>query len=172
VPEAVAASDPVGLPRRLGAMIYDGLLLLAIWMVLGLVFVLVGEVTGRALIPLQFVVNLLAAWAFFAWFWTRTGQTLGMQAWNIQLRDEAGGPVNPKQATLRYLVALAQWLGILLGIYLAREHGALVTAAATALLLAGLGLSQAHPRRAMLHDWLSGTLLVRVTRRAGPHTGP
>nr|WP_296751029.1 RDD family protein [Thioalkalivibrio sp.] len=163
---------PVGLLRRLAAMIYDGLLLLAIWMVLGLVFVLVEEVTGYTLIPLQFVVNLLAAWFFFAWFWTRTGQTLGMQAWNIQLRDEAGGPANPKQATLRYLVALAQWLVVLLGIYLAREHGALVTAGATALLVVGLGLSQAHPRRAMLHDWLSGTELVRVTRQAGPQKGP
>ena len=163
---------PVGLLRRLAAMIYDGLLLLAIWMVLGLVFVLVGEVTGRALIPLQFVVNLLAAWASFAWFWTRTGQTLGMQAWNIQLRDEAGVRVSPKQATLRYLVALSQWLGILLGIYLARQHGPLVTAAATAVLLAGLGLSQAHARRAMLHDWLSGTVLVRVRGQAGPGTGP
>ena len=172
MPGTDSIPDPVGLPRRLGAMIYDGMLLLAIWMVLGLVFVLVGEATGHALIPLQFVVNLLAAWAFFAWFWTRTGQTLGMQAWNIQLRDEAGARVSPKQATLRYLVALAQWLGVLLGIYLARQHGALVTAAATALLLAGLGVSQAHPRRAMLHDWLSGTVLVRVTRQAGLRTGP
>ena len=172
MPGNVSTSDPVGLPRRLGAMIYDGMLLLAIWMLLGLVFVLIGEATGHTLIRLQFVVNLLAAWLFFAWFWTRTGQTLGMQAWNIQLRDETGGPVNPKQATLRYLVALAQWLVVLLGIYLAREHGAMVTAGATALLLAGLGLSQAHPRRAMLHDWLSGTVLVRVARQAGPGTDP
>lgn len=152
-------------------MLYDALLLLAIWMVLGLVFVLIGEATGHALIPVQFVVNLLAAWAFFTWFWTRTGQTLGMQAWNIQLLDEVGARVNAKQATLRYLVALAQWLAILLGIYLARQHGALVTAGATALLLVGLGLSLAHPRRAMLHDWLSGTMLVRIEGQAGPDTG-
>lgn len=149
-------------------MIYDGLLVLALWMVLALIFVLINEITGHTLIPVQFVVNLLAAWAFFAWFWTRTGQTLGMQAWNIQLRDESGGWVNPKQATLRYLVALAQWLLVLMGIYLARQHGTLVTIGATALLLAGLGLSQLHPRRAMLHDWLSGTTLVRVSRLASP----
>lgn len=170
MPGTLSTPDPVGLPRRLGAILYDALLLLAIWMLLGLAFVLVGEATGRALIPLQFMVNLLAAWAFFTWFWTRTGQTLGMQAWNIQLRDEAGAPVNAKQATLRYLVALAQWLAVLFGIYLARQHGALVTAGVTALLLIGLGLSLAHPRRTMLHDWLSGTLLVRVEGQAGPDT--
>ncbi len=153
-------------------MIYDGLLLLALWMALGLVFVLMGEWTGRALIPLQFVVNLLAGWAFFAWFWTRTGQTLGMQAWNIQLRDEAGSLVNGKQATIRYLVALGQWLLVLLAISLARQHATWVTATITALLVLGLGLSQATPRRLMLHDWLSGTLLVRVahTRPHPPRT--
>jgi uncharacterized RDD family membrane protein YckC len=171
VSATLSASDPVGLPRRLGAMIYDALLLLAIWMVLGLVFVLIAEAIGHTLIRLQFVVNLLAAWAFFTWFWTRTGQTLGMQAWNIRLRDEAGGAVGPKQATVRYLVALAQWLAVLLGIYLARQHGALVTLGATTLLLLGLGLSLAHPRRAMLHDWLSGTVLVRVEGQAGPGAG-
>jgi uncharacterized RDD family membrane protein YckC len=168
MPDASAPPGPVGLLRRLGAMVYDALLLLAIWMVLGLLFVLYSEATGRALIPLQFVVNLIAAWAFFAWFWTRTGQTLGMQSWSIQLRDEGGGPVSYWQASLRYLVALAQWLAVLLGIYLARVHGPLAAAAAVALLLTGLGPSQMHPRRIMLHDWLSRTVLIRVPRQAGP----
>ncbi len=158
----VTLPDPVSLPRRLGAVIYDGLLLLALWMALGLVFVLIAEVTGRVLIPLQLVVNLLAAWAFFAWFWTRAGQTLGMQAWNIVLRDETGSPVSGRQATIRYLVALAQWLLVLFGIFLARQHGAWVTVGTTALLVLALGLSWTHSRRLMLHDWLSGTQLVRT----------
>lgn len=162
--DAPGENDPVGLARRLGAVIYDGLLLLAIWMVLGLFFVFIGQITGRALTPLQFVANLLAAWAFFAWFWTRTGQTLGMQTWQIHLRAEGGGPATPWQATLRYLVALAQWLALLFAVHLARQYGALATTVVTALVLVGLGLSQLHPRRVMLHDWLSRTVLVRTPR--------
>jgi len=141
-------------------------LLLAIWMVLGLLFVFLGNLTGRTLIPLQFVANLVAAWLFLAWFWTRTGQTLGMQTWQIRLRDERGGPVTRWKATLRYLVALAQWLLVLFAIHLAREYGAAVTVVVTALALVGLGLSQLHPRRLMLHDWLSGTVLVHAPRQA------
>lgn len=163
---ATGGGEPVGLVRRFGAMIYDGLLLLALWMVLGLLFVFLGNLVGRPMIPLQFAVNLLAAWLFLAWFWTRTGQTLGMQTWQIRLRDEAGGPVTVWRATLRYLVALAQWLLLLFVIHLAREYGAAVTIAVTALVLVGLGLSQLHPRRLMLHDWLSGTVLVHAPRQA------
>jgi uncharacterized RDD family membrane protein YckC len=91
-----------------------------------------------------------------------------MQAWNIQLRAETGHAVNAWQATLRYLVAVAQWLVILMAIWLAREHGPLATAGLTAAALFALGLSQFHPRRWMLHDWLSGTELVRIPGLARP----
>lgn len=158
----------VGLLRRLSSVIYDGLLILALWMVVGLVFVLIGNLTGHALIPLQFVTNLLVAWAFFFWFWTHTGQTLGMQAWNITLRDPAGGSVSRWQATLRYLVALAQWLIVLLIVFLGREHGPIAGIAASAGLVFAIGLSLLHPQRLMLHDWLSGTRLVRLPRQSGP----
>ena len=161
-----AEREPVSLLRRGGSIVYDGLLLLAIWMVLGLVFVFLGNLAGRTLIPLQFAANLVVAWLFLGWFWTRTGQTLGMQTWQIRLRDERGGAVTTWKATLRYLVALAQWLLLLFGIHLAREHGALITTAVTALVLFGLAASQLHPRRLMLHDWLSGTVLVHAPRQA------
>lgn len=164
--EPTRQGETVSLPRRLGSMIYDGLLVLAIWMVLGLLFVFLGNLVGRPMIPLQFAVNVVAAWLFFAWFWTRTGQTLGMQTWQIRLREEGGGPVTLRRATVRYLVALAQWLLLLFAIHLAREYGAAVTVAVTALVLVGLGLSQLHPRRLMLHDWLSGTVLVHAPRQA------
>lgn len=155
---------PVGLLRRMAAMLYDGLLVLALWMVLGLVFVLLGQWTGQPLTSVQLVVNLLAAWLFFTWFWTRNGQTLGMQAWTLRLHSEGGGPVHPRQATLRYLVALAQWVLVLFAIQLWREQGPIAGFLITAALLVGLGLSQRHPQRLMLHDWLSGTVLVRVPR--------
>lgn len=147
-------------------MVYDGLLILAVWLVLGLVFVGLGALAGAIPTAVLLVAQLAAAWAFLTWFWTRTGQTLGMQTWQIRLRDERGGPVTHWQATLRYLVALAQWLLLLFGVYLAREHGTMITIAVTALAFIGVGASQIHPRRLMLHDWLSGTVLVHAPRQA------
>jgi uncharacterized RDD family membrane protein YckC len=162
-----AHSLRVGLLRRLGSVLYDSLLVLALWMVLGLGFVLAGSLTGRNLIPLQFVSNLLVAWAFFFGFWTRTGQTLGMQTWNIAVRDREGGGISRWQATLRYLVALSQWLIVLMAVFLAREHGPAAGILASAVLVLALGLSQLHPERLMLHDWLSGTRLVRLRHHPG-----
>lgn len=155
---------PVSLPRRMAAMLYDGLLVLALWMGLGLVFVLLGQWIGQPSPAVQLLANLLAAWLFFTGFWTRGGQTLGMQAWALQLRSEGGGPVRPWQATLRYLVALAQWVLVLFTIHLWREQGPVAGIVITAALLVGLGLSQRHPQRLMLHDWLSSTVLIRIPR--------
>ncbi|WP_043740662.1 RDD family protein [Thioalkalivibrio nitratireducens] len=168
--DPTASGDPVGLLRRFAAMFYDGLLVLAVWLVLGLSFLAIGTLTGPPPVPVLLAAQLVAAWAFFTWFWTRTGQTLGMQAWNVQLHGEHGGRVHLWKATLRYLVALAQWLLLLFAVHLAREYGAVASITVTALLLIGIGLSQLHPRRLMLHDWLSGTTLVRIARQAPPHT--
>ncbi|WP_018950497.1 RDD family protein [Thioalkalivibrio sp. ALMg11] len=160
--------QPTSLLRRLSAIIYDALLLIAIWMVLGLLVVVLGNTTGLYSPRAHFVLNLIVAWGFFYWFWTRTGQTLGMQAWNIQLRTEGGHAVHAWQATLRYLVAVAQWLVILMAIWAVREHGAVAITVVTAAALFALGLSQFHPRRWMLHDWLSSTELVRIQGLAKP----
>lgn len=162
--------EPAGLLRRFGAAVYDGLLVLALWLVIGLLWVLLGEATGHAPIPVLLVLQLLSAGAFFIWFWTRTGQTLGMQAWSISLCDETNRGVGRWPATLRFLVALAQWLLLLLAVHLGRTHGAAVTITITALLVFLLGLSLRHPERLMLHDLLSGTRLRRLARTGGAET--
>lgn len=170
--EAPDSLSPVSLARRLGAIIYDALLLLALWLVVALIFLGISSQTQLHLIPIQFVTNLIVAWGFFAWFWTHGGQTLGMQTWTLRLVTDSGHPVGLWSATLRYLVALAQWLLILLGVHLTREHGAGASIAVTAVLVLALGLSQLHPSRLMLHDWLSGTQLHRIpaqrTKRPEP----
>jgi len=157
--------SPAGLTRRLGAVIYDSLLLLALWLVLGLIFLGLSSRLQINLVPVQFVANLVLAWGFFVWFWTHGGQTLGMQTWSLHLVTASGRPVTVWPATVRYLVALAQWLLLLLGVHLARTHGAPAAIAVTALVLLGLGVSLLHPRQQMFHDWLSGTQLQRTAPR-------
>jgi uncharacterized RDD family membrane protein YckC len=85
-----------GLPRRLGAMFYDALLILALWMVVtALLLPLTGGeaiTTGRvgAFEYIYRAVLIGIFVAFFGLFWTRRGQTLGMAAWKIYVEREDG----------------------------------------------------------------------------------
>lgn len=103
---------PPGLLRRLAAMLYDSLLLFAVgWTVtavaVGLRAASVGEATIRASgkaaasgLPLQAAIAAATA-LFFGWFWTRSGQTLGMQAWRLRVQQPDGRPISWRQAMIR-----------------------------------------------------------------------
>jgi uncharacterized RDD family membrane protein YckC len=98
---------PPGLLRRLGALCYDGLLLL------GLLFfataVLLPFRGGQAFRSGDWgydIYLIAVVFLFFGWFWTRDGQTLGMRAWKIRLTAAKGGPVTWRQSAWRFLPAL------------------------------------------------------------------
>ena len=95
-----------GLRRRVGAMIYDGLLVVALWMVTMFVLVVVNggnEVPASVTQP----VAVFELFTFFAYFWLHRGQTLGMMAWRLRLVSSgtAPGPITPRQALLRFIGA-------------------------------------------------------------------
>lgn len=93
------------LVRRLLSMLYDGLLILALWMVLGGIGVAINH--GEAVEgPLFKSVLFIASYLFFAYFWTRSGQTLGMIAWNLRVETVAGGRISWIQALIRFMVAI------------------------------------------------------------------
>ena len=106
-----ASYPPAGLPRRLAAMIYDGLLVVALWMITLLLMVLANG--GRAVFgALVQSTLLLEAFVFFAWFWMRAGQTAGMRAWRLQLVGNDTGRISLNQATVRFFAAMVA-LGLL-----------------------------------------------------------
>ena len=85
-------------------MVYDGLLVLAIWMITVLILVVArgSVVQGFALQSL-----LVLEWfAFFAFFWQRTGQTLGMMAWRLRVEDARGPGLTLAQSALRFVGAV------------------------------------------------------------------
>jgi len=100
VTDASATSTPAperaGLLRRLGAMLYDGLLLLAVLMVATALFLPFtgGEAVDPRRDPLLELVYrlvlLLLIVGFFGLFWTRRGQTLGMASWRLRVEREDG----------------------------------------------------------------------------------
>jgi uncharacterized RDD family membrane protein YckC len=95
---------PAGLPRRLAAMVYDGLVILAVWMLLGFVAVALngGEANES---PLFHSILLFATFTFFAYFWMRAGMTLGMQAWRLRVQTVQGGPLSLPQCLVRFVAA-------------------------------------------------------------------
>lgn len=116
---------PAGLGRRLGAMLYDGLLVLAIWIVIAAAHVAVTRLVlgvppeevglGAGQVLSLRALMALSAFAFFAYFWTRGGMTLGMQAWRLRVQTLDGCSISPVQALLRFLVGALSFLPLGLG---------------------------------------------------------
>ncbi len=107
-PQADLPNAP--LLRRFAAILYDGLLLLALLFIASAVVLpLTGGEAVHAGNPLFTSYLFVVAFAFYAWFWTHGGQTLGMRAWRIRVVRYDGGPISLWQALLRYLVAYVSW---------------------------------------------------------------
>jgi uncharacterized RDD family membrane protein YckC len=99
-----ALPRPAGLLRRLGAMIYDGMIVLAIWLLT--LFVGVAIHNGAVVGPFVQSVLFIELFAFFAYFWVSRGQTIGMLAWDLRIETDSGTALRPAQALLRFLGAL------------------------------------------------------------------
>ncbi len=116
-PGACFRGERPRLLRRLGAILYDGLLLLAVWFFAALPLPLVPEsirVSTAGRLGLQCYL-LVVAFGFFGWFWTHGGQTLGMRAWRIRLVASRGETVDWARAGRRFAAALLSWACLGLG---------------------------------------------------------
>lgn len=103
--------------RRIAAMVYDSLLIFAIWIIVGFIVLslfgleqartLDGEVVVMDPVVKNtlFIAMLGSAFLFFAWFWTHSGQTLGMQAWRIRVANTDGTAIGWRQCAIRFVVA-------------------------------------------------------------------
>lgn len=115
-----------GLMRRFAAILYDTLLLIALWLLATVPFVLIlGETNRSAGLRLAFQVYLLAvAFGFLGGFWVHGGQTLGMRAWRLTLIADHP-PLSWRKAAVRFCSALLSWACLGLGFLWAtvdREH--------------------------------------------------
>ena len=107
---------PAGLGRRLLAMLYDGLICIAVlivctWGYTMLAAWIIGFDEYKALAesgslnsdPLLTSILFVLLFMFFGYFWTRTGQTLGMQVWRIRIENANGTSIRWPQALFRFL---------------------------------------------------------------------
>lgn len=109
--------------RRLGAIIYDSLLVLALF-IIGtalLLFFTKGEIISpNHPSHLGYQLFLCSLWfGFLLWFWTHGGQTAGMSAWRLRLKTISNAKtdqsdfknrefknINFKTAVIRLLLAI------------------------------------------------------------------
>ncbi len=129
---------PVGLLRRLAAIFYDSLLLFSVlFFATGLFIALISADSSTH--PVLQIYLLIVSFFYFAGFWRRGGQTLGMMAWQIQVQSLEGQTVTWWQIVRRFVMAILSWS------------------------IFGLGFFWAlwDKKGRTWHDWASGTRLVR-----------
>jgi uncharacterized RDD family membrane protein YckC len=97
--------------RRMALNLYELLVLMGVSALTFLVpHLLIGvllEATAPAWFLLAHLYLVLAL--YFSWYWTKTGQTLAMQTWKIQLVSEDGTILKKSQALMRYALG-SLWL--------------------------------------------------------------
>lgn len=105
--------------RRIAAMLYDALLVAAL-----LFLATVPFIAARGGEPVEHGENffyqltlVLVVFAFFVGFWSRSGRTLGMQSWRLQLQNDQGEVPGVAQASLRFFASLLSWLPLGLGFF-------------------------------------------------------
>ena len=152
--------------RRLLALVYDLLIVLAIVMVVGLLCQLATggqliQVGAHAVIPVWYrpLQGLVVA-AYFISSWLCGGQTVGMRPWHIRLCRPDGSAPTLQQAVLRLLVAAAPMLLLLLAPSIGLRATLWTLLAAWAVWFATALFDQ---RRRALHDIVAGTELCRLS---------
>lgn len=144
---------PSGLGRRIAAILYDALLVLALLVLVTVPFYFVGG-GGEADIyndnPFHQAMWFVVPFVFFVGFWSTKGRTLGMQSWGLQLEDEDGRVPGPGRASIRFVAAILS----------------------TACVGIGFLWQLVDRDKLTWHDRLSGTRLVHYPRRKKAESGP
>jgi len=118
-PESRDQLIPLSIFRRLAAFFYDSLLCLALLMTTtGLYMIISSAIMGAEHYqkitesgqtindPLLSSILFITAFLFFGYFWTKNGQTLGMQAWHLRVQNTDNSSISWKQALKRFLMSI------------------------------------------------------------------
>jgi uncharacterized RDD family membrane protein YckC len=148
MPEPEPETSYSGLVTRTVAFAIDAAVIDLVGIAVGAVFALVfsilplGHDTQTVLIALGGVAFVLWGIAYFTWFWTTTGQTVGNRAMRIRVLRVDARPMRARHALVRLI-------GIVIGLPL----------------FAGYIPILLTDRRRALHDAMAGTVVVGAVER-------
>jgi uncharacterized RDD family membrane protein YckC len=95
--------NSISLFKRIACMLYESILVFAILFVAGVVYrALMGDPHSDFEQHLFFMYSWLIIGVYFVYCWVKSGQTLAMQTWRIQLLRLDGNPLSLGQAVRRY----------------------------------------------------------------------
>jgi uncharacterized RDD family membrane protein YckC len=162
-PSALNAPLPApGIWRRMACWLYEGMLLFAVAMISGWLFITLSQMRNavdETRRPLLLAYLFIVFGIYFVWFWSK-GQTLGMKTWGIRVVDRQGRPLTQKRALLRYVLS---WIWLLPPLALHPLFG--VPVVETMVLLGAwiviwAVLARFHPEGQFWHDAWAGTRLI------------
>jgi uncharacterized RDD family membrane protein YckC len=126
--------------RRMLALVYEALLLFALFLIASLPFVMIAHQADQLVARPLFQLYLVAVAAvYFTWQWRHGGQTLPMKTWRLWLVTRDGAPLGTRHALRRFLFALP----------------------GTLLLGAGFVWALVDHEGLFLHDRLAGTKIIK-----------
>lgn len=103
--------------RRLGAMCYDGILVLAILIIATMIYMACHHFEAIPPGARSFQIYLISLWVlFYTYFWTRGGQTAGMIAWRLKIVSTNHQPIKLTQALTRFLLSIPSLLFLGVGL--------------------------------------------------------
>lgn len=168
-PIATAPLPLAGIARRLGSVLYEALLLVAIVFVasfLALPLITPGHAGPATALAIPDVAHRVILFCvlfgvvagYFVWSWTGGHRTLPMKTWRLRLVIADGAPVPLRTALLRFLCACIGPAAAVLAYGALRPYG--LGAHATWLVALNFLWAFVDPDRQFLHDRLAGTRIV------------
>lgn len=161
MPVPLVTTDlPCPLWRRLLALVYDLLIVVAIVMVVGLLCQLAtgGQLihtAGKTVVPIWYqLLQALVVMAYFISSWRRGGQTVGMRPWRIRVTRDDGRTPSMQQALIRVLVAAAPLVLLMLAPVIGLQPTLWTLLGVWA---AWFAVALFDPRRRAIHDFAAHT---------------
>lgn len=101
--------------KRLLAWLYDALVVIALWLVSGLIAVgLSGGSVANSLLTQSIVIVVIGG--YFTISWSRLGATAGMRAWRLELISTNGSRLSVSQALIRLAWCIVMGAPLLIGL--------------------------------------------------------
>jgi uncharacterized RDD family membrane protein YckC len=171
---AVTAPTTPSITRRIAALPYEGLLLLALLLIA--TFPVSGmkgvTLSGMPHLLLQTYLALVVA-TYFTWFWRRGGQTLPMKTWRFRVVDRQHRPLTLKRALIRLAAASLFYgpacAGLVL-LFFPQRVSPVITMWLFLPMLATLLWARFDTDRQFLHDRWAGTRLINASAEHGAPT--